>query len=238
MKVSVIVPVFNERGTVAELLARVAAVPVDKEIIAVDDGSTDGSREILAGLAIDGLRVVLHPQNRGKGGAVRTGIEHSHGDIVLVQDADLELEPAEIPLLIEPIVAGRAQVVYGSRILKPDNPSPNSPFYWGGRLVTAVCNLLYGSRLTDEPTCYKVFRSDLIRRIGYLADGFEWEPEITAKLLRRGVEIVEVPISYHPRTTAQGKKLRAKDGLLAVWMLLKLRFSRRALVDNHLLDRT
>lgn len=232
MKVSVIVPVFNERATVAELLRRVAAVEIEKEIIAIDDGSTDGSREIMAGLDIDGLRVILHQRNLGKGGAVRTGVMHASGDIVLVQDADLELEPGEIPLLVRPIIDGRAQVVYGSRILKKDNPSPNSPFYWGGRLVTAVCNLLYGSRLTDEPTCYKVFRTELIRRVGYQANGFDWEPEITAKLLRRGVEIHEVPITYHPRGAAEGKKLRATDGLKAVWMLLKLRWSALALRDE------
>lgn len=234
MKVSIIVPVFNERATVAELLRRVAAVDVEKEIIAVDDGSSDGSREILADLELPGLRVIHHPRNLGKGGAVRTGLIHATGQIVLVQDADLELEPAEIPSLIRPIVEGRAQVVYGSRILNSANPSPNSPFYWGGRLVTMVCNLLYGSRLTDAPTGYKVFRRELIGRVGYQANGFDWEPEITAKLLRRGVRIVERPITYRPRQVREGKKLRAKDGLLAVWTLIKLRLSPLAMVDRPL----
>lgn len=234
MKVSIIVPVYNERATVAELLRRVAAVPLDKEIIVVDDGSTDGSREILAELDIPDMRLLLHDLNTGKGGAVRTGIIHSTGGVIIIQDADLELEPAEIPSLVGPVISGTADVVYGSRILNPNNPSPNTPFYWGGRLTTLACNILYGSRITDEPTCYKVFRADLIKQIGFSGNRFEWEPEITAKLLRRGVHIHEVPITYHPRSSSDGKKLGASDGIQAVWTLLKLRFSQKTMIDQPL----
>ena len=222
MKVSVIIPVLNERETILQVLERVAAVPVEKEIIVVDDGSSDGTGELLA--QRDDITLVRHPRNRGKGAAVRSGLAHVSGDIVLIQDADLEYDPEEYPQLIAPITQGRARVVYGSRLLKTKNPRSSRAFYWGGRLVTLATNLLYGSRLTDEPTCYKVFATEVIRNLPFEGDGFEWEPEITARILKRGIAIFEVPISYHPRRPDQGKKIRPWDGIKAILTLLRWRF--------------
>ncbi len=226
MKLSVIVPVYNEAETLAKLLRRVAAVPVDKEIIAVDDGSSDGSGELLDSLDLPGLRVIHHRRNQGKGMAIRTALKHITGEVVIIQDADLEYDPEEYPQLLEPIIEGWAKVVYGSRILKRDNPASSRSFYWGGRLVTLVTNLLYGSKLTDEPTCYKLFTREVIEDIPLSCVSFEFCPEVTAKVLGRGIDIVEVPISYHPRGHGQGKKIKARDGLQAVAVLLRLRFSR------------
>lgn len=225
MKLSVIVPVYNERHTVVQLLRQVAAVALDKEIIVVNDGSSDGSGELLDSLEMDGLRVIHHERNQGKGAAIRTALDQVTGEVVIIQDADLEYDPTEYPLLIEPIAKGRARVVYGSRILKKENPASSRRFYWGGRLVTLVTNLLYGSKLTDEPTCYKVFARQVIDEIPLTCTAFEFCPEVTAKVLGRGIEILEVPISYHPRSHSQGKKINAFDGIQAIWVLLKLRFS-------------
>ncbi len=222
MKVSVIIPVLNERQTILQVLERVAAVPVEKEIIVVDDGSSDGTWDLLAGRK--DITLLRHPRNRGKGAAVRTGLGHATGDIVLIQDADLEYDPEEYPRLIAPITQGRARVVYGSRLLGGNNPRSSQAFYWGGRLVTMATNLLYGSRLTDEPTCYKVFASEVIKSLPFEGDGFEWEPEITARILKRGITIFEVPISYHPRRPDQGKKIRPWDGIKAILTLLRWRF--------------
>lgn len=226
MKVSVIIPVLNERGTILELLGRVDRSPVDKEIIVVDDGSSDGTAELLAQVREPPITLVVHRRNLGKGGAVRSGLARVSGDIVLIQDADLEYDPEEYPQLIAPILEGRARVVYGSRVMKRDNPRSSQAFYWGGRLVTMATNLLFGSRLTDEPTCYKVFATEVIKQTPWVGDGFEWEPEVTAKLLRRGVEIVETPISYHPRQVEEGKKIRPWDGLKAIWTLIRYRFAK------------
>lgn len=228
-KLSVIIPAYNEEKTVAGILSRVhsVALAIDREVILVDDGSTDGTGRA----ALDtGLPIVYIRQERnmGKGAAVRNGIDHAAGDIILIQDADDEYDPADYPRLIEPIISGRASVVYGSRILKKSNERSYNRFYWGGRLLSWWTNLLYGSHITDEPTCYKVFRADILKGMKLESKGFEFCPEVTAKALMKGIEIAEVPISYDPRTVAEGKKIRWTDGVHALWLLLRLRFSRQA----------
>ena len=224
MKLSVVIPVYNERDTVEKLISEVRAVKIGdikKEIIVVDDFSTDGTRDILKG--VEGIGVFFHKRNLGKGAALKTGIAKTSGDVILVQDADLEYSPNDYPKLIGPIVAGKAKIVYGSRLLRKKNHQGRWWFYAGGIAVTKFTNLLYRSRLTDEPTCYKVFHKDL-KDVLLKAEGnrFEWEPEITAKFLRKGYKIHEVPISYEPRT--DGKKIGFGDGIQALWTLLKWRF--------------
>ena len=221
---SVIIPCYNEQRTILTILERVQAVAIAKEIIIVDDGSTDGTRELLAALVVDlpGITVLFHEGNRGKGAAVATGLARAIGRIVIIQDADLEYDPEEYGAVIAPILAGEAQVVYGSRNLQPNHYSYRS-FYWGGRLVTLVANLLYGSRLTDEATCYKAFALPVIQGLHLVSAGFEFCPEVTAKVFRQGYAIREVPISYHARPREEGKKIRASDGLRAIWTLLKYR---------------
>jgi len=223
---SVIIPCYNEQRTILTILERVQAVPIVKEIIVVDDGSTDGTREILAALVVDlpGVTVLFHEANQGKGAAVATGLARAIGRVVIIQDADLEYDPEEYGVVIAPILAGDAQVVYGSRNLQPNHYSYRL-FYWGGRLVTLVTNLLYGSRLTDEATCYKAFALPVIQGLHLESAGFEFCPEVTAKVLRQGYAIREVPISYHARPREEGKKIRASDGLRAIWTLLKYRFA-------------
>lgn len=221
---SVIIPCYNEQRTILTILERVQAVSIAKEIIVVDDGSTDGTRELLAALVADlpGVTVLFHEGNRGKGAAVATGLARAIGRVVIIQDADLEYDPEEYGAVIAPILAGEAEVVYGSRNLQPNHYSYRS-FYWGGRLVTLVANVLYGSRLTDEATCYKAFALPVIQGLHLESAGFEFCPEVTAKLLRQGYAIREVPISYHARPREEGKKIRASDGLRAIWTLLKYR---------------
>jgi dolichol-phosphate mannosyltransferase len=227
---SVVIPAYNEEATLASVLNKVAAVKLslNMEIIIVDDGSKDRTadvaREWAAGASTDRITVkVVSKKNGGKGTAVRRGIEESTGEYVIIQDADLEYDPNDYPKLLEPILAGDAQVVYGSRITGPDKPG-SLKFYFGGRLVTITTNLLYWSSLTDEPTCYKLFKGDLIRSIPLTCTGFEFCPEVTAKVLKRGLRIAEVPIRYFPRSIAEGKKIRSWDGVLALWELLKWRF--------------
>jgi len=231
MKLSVIIPVYNERPTVEKLISRVKAADigdVEKEIVVVDDFSTDGTREILK--KVKGIELIFREKNGGKGSALKTGIAKSTGDIIIVQDADLEYSPDEYASLIKPIVEKKTKVVYGSRLLKKENHQGKFLFYLGGRGVTFFTNLLFGSHLTDEPTCYKVFHKDL-KPVLLGAEGkhFEWEPEVTAKLIRKGHKIQEVPISYEPRTEAEGKKIGFKDGFQALWVLLKWRFKK---IDN------
>jgi len=224
--VSVIIPVYNESATLARVIRRVLAAPIRKEILIVDDGSTDGSAAIAADIAghEPAVRFLRHRQNRGKGAAVRTGLGAARGDVFVIQDADLEYDPDDFPALFEPIFDGRAQVVYGSRI-RGANRYSYARYYFGGRLLSLVTNLLYGVHITDEPTCYKAFTRRVLERIELRSEGFEFCPEFTAKVILAGFAIHEVPISYEPRTLKQGKKIRWTDGLIAIWTLVKLRFA-------------
>lgn len=218
IKLSVLIPVFNEEPQIAELLQRVAAVPVDKEIIVVDDCSTDRSWEIINSANIPGLRAYRHPFNRGKGAGIRTALQHAAGDVVLIQDADLEYDPNDYPALLAPLERGEGDAVYGVRDLSSQKPLMR----FGNRFLTWATNVLFGSHLTDMETCYKLVPTSVMRELDLKTDRFQIEPEITAKLLRRGLKIVEVPISYRPRVA---KKLSPwRDGLPALWTLLRCRF--------------
>jgi glycosyltransferase involved in cell wall biosynthesis len=221
---SVIIPVYNERGTIEEIVQRVRTGGVAKEIVIVNDGSEDGTGEILKALAeFPEVTVIEHPENRGKGAAVVTGIHAAGGDVLVVQDADLEYDPAEYPNLIAPIEMGEVNVVYGSRFAaKTQRPAlANWLANW---LLTKFTNLLYNARLTDMETCYKMFRREIVDDLVIHARRFDFEPEFTAKLLKRGIEIREVPISFNPRRYSEGKKITFWDGLEAVWTLVKYRF--------------
>jgi glycosyltransferase involved in cell wall biosynthesis len=224
-KLSVIVPVFNERNTVAEIVRRMRSVdlPVEREIVVVDDGSDDGTRAVLTQLADSTVRIVKHGVNRGKGAAIRTGLENSTGDVVLVQDADLEYDPEDWPKLLAPILKGRARVVYGSRFT---GERRNMLFlHWvGNRFLSLVTNVLYNSTLSDMETCYKLFQRDVLDGVQLRANRFDFEPEFTAKVLRRGIRIYEVPISYAGRELHEGKKITWRDGISALWTLVKYRF--------------
>jgi glycosyltransferase involved in cell wall biosynthesis len=224
-KLSVIIPVFNERNTVAEIVRRMRSVelPVEREIVIVDDGSDDGTRDVLTQLRDSTVRVVAHSANRGKGAAIRTGLESVSGDVVLVQDADLEYDPEDWPKLLAPVLKGRARVVYGSRFT---GERRNMLFlHWvGNRFLSFVTNVLYNSTLSDMETCYKLFERDVLDGMQLRADRFDFEPEFTAKVLRRGIRIYEVPISYAGREPYEGKKITWRDGVIALWTLVKYRF--------------
>jgi glycosyltransferase involved in cell wall biosynthesis len=224
---SVIVPVFNERSTVAEVIRRIRRVdlPVDVEVIVVDDGSSDGTDKVLEALGDSTVRVINHPHNKGKGAAIRTGLETIRGDLVLVQDADLEYDPADWPKLLEPILRGKSKVVYGSRFT--GERKNMMPLHWvGNRLLSLVTNVLYSTTLSDMETCYKLFDRRVLEGITIVSDLFEFEPEITAKVLRRGYRIYEIPISYAGREVDEGKKITWRDGFGALKALIKFRFAR------------
>lgn len=229
-RLSVIIPVYNERGTIEEIVRRVLAAPLDgveKEIILVDDGSTDGTRDILRQMQAKqaaAMHIVFHEFNQGKGAAIRTGLHHISGDLVVIQDADLEYDPREYGVLIQPILEGKADVVYGSRFLGSHRVF-NFLHMLGNKFLTLITNLLYNTILTDMETCYKVFRSAVFKDIEIRANRFDFEPEITAKILKRGYRVFEVPISYNGRDADEGKKISAwRDGLPALWALIKYRF--------------
>jgi glycosyltransferase involved in cell wall biosynthesis len=226
-KLSVIVPVFNERNTLVEILRRMRAVElpdgIESEIIVVDDGSSDGTRDVLRQLGDSTVRVVMHDVNRGKGAAVRTGFKHATGEFILVQDADLEYDPEDWPKLLAPVLRGRARVVYGSRFTGERRNM--LLLHWiGNRFLSLTTNVLYNTTLSDMETCYKLLERSLIEDLQLQSNKFDIEPEITAKVLKRGVRIYEVPISYSGREFDEGKKITWRDGFSALWTLVKYRF--------------
>ncbi|MBN1395313.1 MAG: glycosyltransferase family 2 protein [Pirellulales bacterium] len=225
LRISVVVPVFNEKGTVEEIVRRIRSVPIPKEIILIDDGSTDGTRELLSSMDCrDDLKIVLHDRNRGKGAALRTGFQHVAGDIVVIQDADLEYDPSQYRRLIQPIVEGVADVVYGSRFV-PVGPH-RVLYYWhyvGNRLLTTLSNMFTDLNLTDMETCYKVFRREVVEAIAptLKENQFGIEPELTCKIARRKYRVYEVGVSYFGRTYEEGKKIGMADALHAFWCIFR-----------------
>ena len=225
MNLSVIIPVYNEVQNIREILKRVQATGLPWEILIVDDGSTDGTRDILKELdGKDSIRVVLHEKNQGKGAAVRTGFGEAKGDVFLIQDADLEYDPRDYPAILKPIEEGNADVVYGSRFLGAPR---RSTMFWhmiANKLLTLATNVLYNNILTDMETGYKVFRREVLDGITIHSNSFNFEPEFTAKILKKKVRIYEVPISFNPRDYSDGKKIKLYDAFEAIWALIKYRF--------------
>jgi glycosyltransferase involved in cell wall biosynthesis len=225
LKLSVIMPVFNEKPTVLQVIEAVLDVELgmDLEIIVVDDGSTDGTRDLLETVDDPRVKKILHSHNQGKGAAVATAIEHAAGDVVIIQDADLEYSPADYPVVLDPIVRGHADVVYGTRFLGPHRVF----MFWhfmANRTLTFITNILYNTMLTDMETCYKAFRIDVLRSFRLKSRSFDMEPEITAKVFKRKFKTFEVPISYNGRTYEEGKKITWRDAVIALWTLIKYRF--------------
>lgn len=228
MKVSIIMPAYNEAATIGEMIGRVQAVDVswEKEMIIVDDASVDGTKDVLNGfIGGSSVQVLFHEKNRGKGAAIRTGLAHATGDIVVIQDADLEYDPQDLPRVIAPIVNGKADVVYGNRF---HGEAHRVLYFWhsvGNGVLTLVCNMLTNLNLSDMEVGYKAFRGDVIRGIRLRSDRFGFEPEITAKVAKLGCRLFEVPISYYGRTYAEGKKITWKDGLAALWFIVRYRIA-------------
>ena len=222
---SVVMPVYNEIATVEEIIRRVVAIPMRTQLIVVDDCSTDGTREVLSRLQGElGFTLLLQPRNNGKGGALRRGFEAVRGDVVVIQDADLEYSPEELPQLIELLCQGRADVVFGSRFLGRHRVFMFT-HYLGNRIVTTLTNVLYNTMLTDMETCYKMMRTEVLRSMRLQSNGFGIEPELTAKIFKRGYRVYEVPITYDGRGYQEGKKITWRDGAVALWVLLKYRFT-------------
>lgn len=229
MKISIVIPAYNEAQTIDAILERVRSVPLDKEIIVVDDASRDGTRERLRELDAAGtIRLVEHPTNRGKGAALRSGFECATGDVVVIQDADLEYDPADIPKLVKPIADGLADVCYGSRF--QGGASHRVLYFWhavGNKLLTLLSNMFTNLNLTDMEVCYKAFRREILQQLRVEEDRFGFEPEITAKVARLGARVYEVGISYYGRTYEEGKKIGWQDGVRALWCILKYNLARR-----------
>lgn len=232
MKLSVIVPVYNEKNTITEILRRLNDLDlggIEKEIIIVDDCSADGTRELLKDFSNDRGKIFFHDQNRGKGTAIRSGLTQTSGDYVVIQDADMEYDPNDFKPMIDKMISENLSVLYGSRRLKDANIQYSGLLYYlGGWLLTVLANILYGQKLTDEPTCYKMFKTDFIKNLNLRSRRFEFCPEVTALAALRGVKIPEVPISYCPRHKTEGKKIRWHDELVAIWTLLKHRIKLNA----------
>lgn len=225
MKLSVVIPVYNEIRTIHEIIRRIQNVQIEKEIIIVDDYSTDGTREYLQTLQADHVQVFFHEKNRGKGAALHTGFAHVSGDVVVIQDADLEYNPQEYLLLLKPIVEGRADVVYGSRFLT--GSERRVLLFWhslGNKMLTFLSNMITDLNLTDMETCYKMFKADILKTMRFEQQGFGFEPEFTVKVAKQRLRIYEVGISYHGRDYSEGKKISWKDGVAVLWYLLKYRF--------------
>jgi glycosyltransferase involved in cell wall biosynthesis len=225
-KLSIIIPVYNEEKTIVQIINRVLKVPlknIKKEIIIVDDFSQDNSRNILKKIKDKNIKIFFHKKNFGKGYAIRTALKHATGDLILIQDADFEYKPEEYPKLLEPIIKNKAKVVYGVRFT--EQHKPRYKFYYLGNLIlTSITNILYNSKIKDMETCYKVFKKEIIRDMKLKSKRFDFEPEITAKILKKGYKIFEVPITYKSRSIVEGKKISWKDGLKAVYYLIKYRF--------------
>jgi glycosyltransferase involved in cell wall biosynthesis len=227
LTLSVIIPCYNEVETIEDVLERVIDVGLAKEIVIVDDGSTDGTRDVLRDIeaqALPNVRVVYHERNQGKGAALVTGFSYASSDVFLIQDADLEYDPREYPVLLKPLQEGIAQVVYGSRFLGGPRKAMNFWNMVANKILTLTTNILYNAIISDMETCYKVFRSDVVKDMVIHARRFDFEPEFTAKVLKQGIRIYEVPISYNGREWTEGKKITWKDGFIAMWTLLKYRF--------------
>ncbi|MFN8299310.1 MAG: glycosyltransferase family 2 protein [Chitinophagales bacterium] len=225
MKLSVIMPVYNEKKTIREIIAKVMAVPIEIELVIVDDGSTDGTRDILKEYeGKPNIKVVYHQQNKGKTGAIKTGIPYTTGEIISIQDGDLETDPNDFVKLTEPIKKGEASVVYGSRYLNRTEKSMYFAYKFGARFLSWVVNILYCQRITDEATCYKVFKADILKQIPLEYNRFEFCPEVTAKVSKMGYKIKELPMNYYPRSFDEGKKMNWRDGVKALWVLIKFRF--------------
>jgi glycosyltransferase involved in cell wall biosynthesis len=225
VKVSVIIPVYNERKTIIEIIKRIKEIKINKEIIIVDDFSTDGTRDILNTIKDPEIKVVYHDKNYGKGHAIRTAIKNVSGDIVIIQDADLEYDPEDYYVLVKPIIDKKANVVYGTRFPKGrSHPSILNPFFLANKILTTAANILFFMHITDEPTCYKVFRADAIKSLNLKCERFEFCPEVTAKIRKSGLKIYEIPIKYNPRSVKEGKKIKWIDGVEGLWTLIKYRF--------------
>lgn len=228
MVLSILIPVYNEKNTILEILERVEKVDLSgfsfgKEIIIVDDFSTDGTRDILDKLASK-YKIIYHGKNQGKGAAIRTGLNYISGDYVIIQDADLEYDPEDYKKLLACALENKAQVVYGSRLLNRHNEFSYTSFYYGGLILNRLTNMIYGIGISDESTCYKMFKTETIKAIPLKCQRFDFCPEVTAKIAKKGIKIYEVPINYNPRHKKEGKKIKWRDGLEAVWVLLKYKF--------------
>ena len=225
-KISIIIPVYNEEATISRLMKKVLKVklPYRKEIIVVNDGSTDKTGKIIEKFKRIKIKIFTHKTNLGKGAAVKTALRAVTGDVVVIQDADLEYDPKDYLKLIKPIAEGKAEVVYGSRSKRLKKSKTEFLFEIGSKIVTWFTNLLYNTNITDEPTGYKVFKSSVLKSIKIKSNGFEWEPEVTAKIAKKGIKIYEVPISYSFRSPKEGKKIKIKDGFIAILTLIKYRF--------------
>lgn len=225
-KLSVIIPVYNEKNTILEIFKKVKSVDlkdIKKEIIIIDDYSNDGTRELLKRLEDPEVKLLFHECNKGKGSAIRTGIKHVTGDVVIIQDADLEYDPEDYSKLLEVIKQG-AETVYGSRLRHKDFTPNYSLNLFATKLLSVMSNILYRTKITDEPTCYKMFKTDILKRINLKCTRFEFCPEVTAKVAKLGTEIKEIPIKYYPRSIEEGKKINWKDGIDAIWTLIKYKF--------------